>query len=67
MLTKFGRLGWRDFYRLPLAMLLWPLIRLNYWKREHGLAPDKWYWADEILLSWGWATMGFTETFKRKL
>lgn len=26
------------------------LVMINYWRRKRGLAPDKWYWADEELV-----------------
>ena len=38
--------------------LLRPLIRANYWLREIGVLPDKWFWADRLACSWGYFTHG---------
>lgn len=55
MLHKFRKWNWRDLYRLPPALFLWILVLRNYSMRQRGLLPDEWYWADEKLLSWGYA------------
>ena len=45
---------WRDAYRLPIAIVLWPFVLRNYWLRKHGRVWDDWYWADCSLASWGY-------------
>ena len=35
-------------------LVLIPLVRRNYRLREAGKAPDDWYWADVLLVSWGY-------------
>jgi len=30
-----------------------PLIMENYRKREIGLLPDEWFWADMVGVNWG--------------
>lgn len=54
MLKKFGKWNWRDLYRLPASLFLGLLVLRNYELRERGILPDEWYWADEIILSWGY-------------
>lgn len=39
---------------LIFKLILSPLIKRNYKLREQGKIPDKWYWADEIALKWGY-------------
>lgn len=67
MLTKILKWNWnwRDIYRLPCAMVLCPLILRNYSLRKKGLLPDEWYWADKILLKWGYA-MGSKVNLKKE-
>ena len=36
--------------------ILHPLIMRNYAKRARGEAPDEWYWADSLGVSWGFFT-----------
>lgn len=55
IMGKFGRWSWRDIYRLPLALILMPLVKYNYWQRERGIKPDEWYWADALMLHLGYA------------
>ena len=43
---------WRNWLLLPVSPLLYMLVVHNFHKREKGLAPDEWYWADRILF-WG--------------
>lgn len=38
--------------------ILLPLILENYEERALGLAPDEWFWADELAFSWGFTTEG---------
>ncbi len=48
-----GVKGWRALYRVPLCLVLIPLVVRNYRLREQGELPDEWYWADQVLVSWG--------------
>ena len=57
--TKFGKWNWRDIYRLPIALSLYPLVLRNYSLREKKLLPDEWYWADEKIYLWGYAKSSF--------
>lgn len=41
--------------RVIFHLILSPLIRANYWLRFHRFAPDKWFWADALALSWGYS------------
>lgn len=34
--------------------ILFPLTIRNFKKRILGKKPDKWYWADKLLLKWGY-------------
>ena len=61
MLSRFGKCNWRDLYRLPVAFFLALLVLRNYSLRERCLLPDEWYWADELLLSWGYAVSSNAE------
>lgn len=54
MLTRSGKFSLLDIYRFPIAVILWPLVALNYYKRKRGLAPDEWYWADAIMFHFGY-------------
>lgn len=66
MLSKFGDWIWRDIYRLPIALFLWPLVIRNYSLRARHILPDEWYWADERLFKWGYALRSFS-SFRFKL
>ena len=55
MLSKVGRWTWRDIYRLPVAIVLWPLVLFDYRQRGLGRRPDRWYWADVLLMEMGYA------------
>lgn len=35
------------------CLVLYPLIKANYWLREHGLTKDEWFWADKVALNHG--------------
>lgn len=37
----------------PYILVLRPLIKRNYRLRELGELPDKWYWADELSVKFG--------------
>ena len=39
---------------LIAKLILYPLVYRNMRLREKGLLPDKWYWADIKLSSWGY-------------
>lgn len=54
MLSRFGKFSPLDIYRFPIAIILWPLVALNYAKRKRGEAPDEWYWADSIMFHFGY-------------
>jgi hypothetical protein len=57
-ITQLPRHRWtgRDVYRFPTAVLLLPVIWYDYRQRRLGKRPDRWHWADELLLTWGyWA------------
>lgn len=54
MLSRFGKFSLPDIYRMPIAVILWPLVALNYAKRKRGDAPDKWYLADAIMFHFGY-------------
>ena len=54
MISKFGRWGWRDLYRLPVALFLSPFVLTNYSLRRQGILPDEWYWADKKIFAWGY-------------
>jgi hypothetical protein len=47
--------GGGEMRALIFYIALRPLIAVNYWLRERGLAKDKWFWADTLALSWGYA------------
>lgn len=34
-------------------IVLRPLIAGNYWLRRRHMIADKWFWADELAISWG--------------
>jgi hypothetical protein len=55
MLAKFGRWNIRDCYRLPAALVLWPIVANDYRLRRAMLRPDRWHWADALLFHWGYA------------
>jgi len=38
---------------LITKLILYPLTYRNYRLRELGKLPDKWYWADVLLVKWG--------------
>lgn len=40
----------------PLVWLLVQLVARNYRQRIAGLKPDRWYWADKLLLQLGYST-----------
>jgi hypothetical protein len=54
MLTRSGKFSLLDIYRFPIAVILWPLVALNYYERRRGLSPDEWYWADAIMFHFGY-------------
>lgn len=54
MLSRFGKSSLLDIYRFPIAIILWPMVALNYAKRKRGEAPDEWYWADAIMFHFGY-------------
>ena len=58
MIHKHGAWSCRDIYGLPIALCLWPLVSRNYFLREIGELPDKWYWADVIMLHFGYWVRG---------
>jgi len=39
---------------LAFVLILCPLIQRNYRQRAEGKAPDQWYWADSLAVSWGY-------------
>lgn len=49
VLHKFS---FRTLLIAPLLPVLYPLIVRNFRKREAGLIPDEWYWAD-MVICWG--------------
>jgi hypothetical protein len=53
-LNKISNWSLKDIYRLPIAIVLSLLIMRNYSLRKKGLLPDKWYWADSVILKWGY-------------
>lgn len=54
-LTKYRKWDWRDVYRLPVAtLILWDLCQEDLRLRAAGLRPDEWFWADVLLLEWGY-------------
>lgn len=44
---------WKHAILLPIALILFALVKRNYRKRAAGRAPDLWYWADSALLRMG--------------
>jgi hypothetical protein len=54
MLTKVGRFEWADIYRAPIALLLWPVVSINYRLRSKRMIKDRWFWADALLCRWGY-------------
>ena len=43
---------------LIAKLILYPLTYRNYHLRELGKLPDKWYWADILLIKWGFLDRG---------
>ena len=71
MICKFNKWSIRDAYRLPMALILWPMVSYNYWQRKHRLKPDEWYWADAMMWHYGYAVVAFRtaimQTFTNRL
>jgi len=53
-MLRMHRLSMIGVLALPLALMLWPLVRWNYYQRELGVLPDQWYWADAVLYRLGY-------------
>ena len=45
--------GWQ----YALARLLFPLVRRDYVLREAGKRPDRWHWADKVLIRLGFGVI----------
>ena len=45
--------GWQ----YALARLLFPLVRRDYRLREAGKRPDRWHWADKVLVRLGFGVI----------
>ena len=60
MLIK--RDGWEamDLIWLPVALMLWPTVCLNYWLRSRHVLPDEWYWADRWMACRGYFVVQFS-------
>jgi len=43
----------RAMQSVLFVAVLRPLILRNYRLRSQGLISDRWYWADEVAMSWG--------------
>ena len=43
--------------RWVAILILIPLIQHNYLQRRRGIKPDEWYWADRVLLEWGYCDL----------
>ncbi len=41
------------------AAVLAPLIRIDYLQRAQGVKTDKWYWADEMGVKWGFCVNNY--------
>lgn len=44
----------RDYLIAPFAFVLGFLCARNFALRMQGRAPDQWYWADKLLMRFGW-------------
>lgn len=44
----------QDAFWLPRIVWLWALTVSNYRKRQIGVLPDEWFWADAELFERGW-------------
>ena len=40
---------------LVVVLFLAPLTKCNYLLREYHILPDKWFWADKLMYSWGYS------------
>jgi len=56
-LNKISNWTLKDIYRLPIAIILSFFVMRNYSLRKKGLLPDEWYWADSIILKWGYVVL----------
>ena len=56
-LNKINNWNIRDIYRLPIAIVLSFFVMRNYSLRKKGLLHDEWYWADRIILNWGYVVL----------
>lgn len=57
-----------DMKRLIAKYILYPLTYRNYRLRESGKLPDKWYWADTLLIKWGflWRPDNWRQLFNQQ-
>ena len=39
-----------------IFLVLLPLVKINFYLREKGLLSDKWFWADVLMVKWGYYT-----------
>lgn len=49
-----------------IFIILIPLTEVNYCLRRKGILPDKWFWADELMLEWGYNYKSFQTKIMKK-
>jgi hypothetical protein len=53
-MTPLGRFKAIHILTLWPALILWPIVAFDYSMRRAGLRPDRFHWADALMLRLGW-------------